>query len=50
MCRGVTRLDGAWTRNKFEALVFEPEIFRKPMYCFEICACDIFVAFCPPQQ
>jgi len=26
--RGVTRLDGTWGRNKFDAPMFEPEVFR----------------------
>ena len=30
--RGVTRLDGAWTRRKFGAPMFEPEVFRKQIY------------------
>jgi len=32
--RSVTRKDGA--RSKFGAPMFEPEVFRKQMYCIEV--------------
>jgi len=47
MCRGVTRLDGAWG-NKFCGPMFEPEFFRKQMYCFEKSVYDIVVTFWLP--
>jgi len=28
-------------RSKFGAPMFEPEVFRKQMYCIEECVCDI---------
>ena len=43
--QGVTRLDGAWDKKKFGAPIFEPELFRKQMYCFEKSAYDIAVNF-----
>ena len=36
-------------RNKFAALMFEPEVLQKQMYYFEISAYDIVVTFWPPQ-
>jgi len=42
LCRGVTRLDGAWGK-KPACPMFEPEVFRKQMHCFEKClwhCCD----------
>jgi len=49
MHMGVTRLDGAYrARNKFGAPMFEPEVFRKQMYCFEKSAHDIVVTFWQP--
>jgi len=39
------------TRNKFGAPMFEPEFFRKLMYCIEENTCDIVGTFrCPPQS
>jgi len=35
-------------RNKFGASMFEPEVFRKQMYCFKNSAYDIVVAFWSP--
>jgi len=35
-------------RNKFDAPMFEPEVFRKQMYCFEKSAYDLGL-FGPPQ-
>jgi len=35
-------------RNKLGAPMFEPEVFRKQMYCFEKCVFDIVVTFWPP--
>jgi len=35
-------------RNKFGVPVFEPEIFRKQMYCFEESTCDIVGTFRRP--
>jgi len=48
MCRGLTRLDGAWGKTKFGPPMFEPEVFRKQMYCFAKSAYDIVVTFWPP--
>jgi len=36
-------------RNKCGVPTFEPEVFRKQMYCFERSAHDIVVTFWPPQ-
>ena len=33
--RGVTRLEASGARSKFGAPMFEPEVFRKQMYCIE---------------
>jgi len=33
------------TRIKFDAPVFEPEVFRKQMYCIEERNCDIVGTF-----
>jgi len=47
--RGVTRLDG--TRGKkFGTLMFEPEFFRKQMYCIEKSTCDIVRTFRRPPR
>jgi len=35
-------------RSKFGALMFEPEEFRKQMYCIEESACDIVDFPSPP--
>jgi len=35
-------------RCKFGAPIFEPEIFRKQMYCIEECTCDIVGIFWRP--
>jgi len=35
MCKGVTRLNGAWGKKQVGTPMFEPEVFRKQMYCFE---------------
>jgi len=35
-------------RNKFGAPMFEPEVFRKQMYCYEKSAYDIVVTFWSP--
>jgi len=49
MCRGVTtRLDGAWG-YKFGVPMFEPEVFRKQMYCSAKSAYDIAVTS-PPRS
>jgi len=37
-------------RNKFGASMFETEVFRKQMYCFEKSAYDIVVTFWPPAM
>jgi len=39
--RGVTRLDGARGKKQFDAPMFEPEVFRKQIYCIEENTCDI---------
>jgi len=45
MCRGVTRLDGAWGKKQ----VWPPEVVRKEMYCFEKSSYDIVVTIYSPQ-
>jgi len=35
-------------RSKFIAPIFEPEVFRKQMYCIEKSTCDIFGTFRSP--
>jgi len=35
-------------RSKFGVPVFEPEVFRKQMYCTEESTCDIVGIFAPP--
>jgi len=47
---GITRLDGARDKNKFGAPMFEPEVFRKQMYCIEVCTCDIVGIFWRPRS
>jgi len=37
-------------RSKFGALMFEPELFRKQMYCIEESTCDIVGTFQRPPQ
>jgi len=37
-------------RSKLDALVFEPELFRKQIYCIEESTCDIVGTFQHPQQ
>jgi len=37
-------------RSKFGAPVFEPEIFRKHIYCIEESTCDIVGTFLHPPQ
>jgi len=37
-------------RSKFGAPMFEPEVFRKQMYCIEESTCDIVVTFLRPPQ
>ena len=39
---------GAW--SKFGAPMFEPELFRKQIYCIEESACDIFGIFRRPRS
>jgi len=34
--RGVTRLDVTWAKKQVSCPVFEPEIFRKQIYCIEM--------------
>jgi len=46
----VTRLDGARARSKFGAPMFEPDVFRKQMYCIEENTCDIVWTFLRPPQ
>jgi len=38
------------TRSKFGAPIFEPEVFRKQMYCIEESTCDIAGTFPRPLQ
>jgi len=37
-------------KNKFGAPMFEPEVFRKQMYCIEESACDILGLFGAPKS
>jgi len=37
-------------RSKFGAPIFEPEVFRKQMYCIEECTCDIIGIFWRPRS
>jgi len=48
MCRGATRLDGAWGKKQVWRPMFEPEVFWKQMYCIEESAYDIIVTFWSP--
>jgi len=48
--RGVTRLDGARGKYKFDASMFEPEIFLKEIYCIEESTCDIVGIFRRPSS
>jgi len=43
--RCVTRLNGSGPRSKFVDPIFEPDIFRKQMYCMEECTYDIVGTF-----
>jgi len=47
--RGVTRSVGTGARDKFDGAMFEPEVFRKQMYCIEGSTCDTVGTFRPPQ-
>ena len=47
MYRGVTRSDSARARSKFDAPMFEPEVFRKQMCCIEESTCYIAGFFSP---
>jgi len=44
--RGVTRLNGARGKKRVWRPLFEPEVFRKQMYCIRVSTCDIFGALC----
>ena len=46
--RGATRLDVPGARSKFGAPMFEPEVFRKQIYCVKDSTCDIVGAFRRP--
>ena len=46
--RGVTRLGGARGKMQVWRPRFEPEVFRKQMYCVEECTCDIVGIFWLP--
>jgi len=37
-------------RCEFDAHIFEPEVFRKQMYCIEECTCDIVRIFWRPSN
>jgi len=41
---------GPGARSKFGASVFEPEVFRKQLYCIEESTCDIDGTFKRPSQ
>jgi len=48
--KDVTRLDGARDNKKFGALMLEPEVFPKQMYCIEESTCDIVGLFRRPTR
>ena len=49
--KGITTLDGTrGKKRKFGAPMFEPEVFRKYMYCIEESTCDIVGTFRRPPQ
>jgi len=37
-------------RSKFGAPMFEPEVFRKQMYCIQESACDVVETFWRPHK
>jgi len=39
-----------WAKTKFGAPMFEPEVFRKQVYCIEESTCDIVRTFRLPPQ
>jgi len=41
---------GPGERNKFGDPIFEPEVLRKQMYCFEKSSYDIVVTFWLPEM
>jgi len=45
MTRDTTRLDSARGKSKFGATMFEPEVFRKQIYCIEESTCGIVGLF-----
>jgi len=50
LCRGVTRLDGAWSKKQVCRPMFEPEVFWKQMYYFEKkCSWHCWNFLAPPQ-
>jgi len=49
-CRDVTRFDGARGKKQVWCPMFEPEVFRKQMYCIEENICDIVGTFRRPPQ
>jgi len=50
IARGVTRLEGARGKQQVLRPIFEPEVFRKQMYCIEGSTCDIVGTFRRPSQ
>jgi len=48
--RGVTRLDGALGKKQAWRLMFEPEVFRKQMYCIKESTCGIVWSFPAPRS
>jgi len=50
LIRDVTKLDGVWARSKFGPSMFEPEVFRKQMYCIKESTCVLVRTFrCHPK-
>ena len=47
--RSVTRLDGARGKEQIWRPMFEPEVFRKQMYCIDESTCDIAWNFWLPE-
>jgi len=44
-CRSVTKLDGPRDKKQVRCPMFEPEVFRKQIYCIEESTCDIVGTF-----
>jgi len=48
--RNVISLDGARAKKQVWRPVFEPDVFRKQMYCIDESTCDIVGTFWRPPQ